>query len=76
MEIVAFYLFLINIIAFLMMGADKFNAQTEKWRIPERTLFAVVLLSGRDWRLPWNAEVPPQNKEVDISYRIPDYYRH
>jgi len=45
-KIVVLYLLLVNIIAFLMMGADKLNAQAGEWRIPEKSLFLAVLLGG------------------------------
>jgi len=40
------YLFVINIIAFLLMGIDKHKARRGKWRIPEKTLFLTALLGG------------------------------
>ena len=44
--IVLFYLVIINIIAFALMGIDKARAQKQKWRIPEKTLFLPVILGG------------------------------
>ncbi len=40
------YLFIINIIAFAMMGIDKRKAIKHQWRIPERSLFFSALLLG------------------------------
>ena len=40
------YLFVINLIAFAIMGLDKNYAAKGKWRIPEKTLFLPVLLGG------------------------------
>jgi uncharacterized membrane protein YsdA (DUF1294 family) len=40
------YLILINIIAFIMYGADKRKAVKRQWRIPERTLIGVAVLGG------------------------------
>jgi uncharacterized membrane protein YsdA (DUF1294 family) len=44
--VVAVYLLLVNLTAFLLMGLDKHRAKKDKWRIRERTLFLPVLLGG------------------------------
>lgn len=43
---IVFYLIFINILSFLLFGADKSNARKKRWRVPERTLFFLVLLGG------------------------------
>lgn len=43
---VIIYLLLINLIAFLAMGIDKWKAKRGAWRIPEQTLLSLVLLGG------------------------------
>ena len=40
------YLLIINAFAFLLMLIDKRKAQKNKWRIPEKTLFASAILGG------------------------------
>ena len=40
------YLILVNVIAFTAFGADKAKARKQKWRVPEKTLFALALLGG------------------------------
>lgn len=40
------YLAAINLIAFVLMGVDKYRAKREQWRIPERDLFLSALLGG------------------------------
>ena len=40
------YLLVINLIAFLAMGLDKWKAKRDAWRIPEQTLISLVLLGG------------------------------
>ena len=40
------YFALINLLAFLLMGADKRRARKEMWRIPEAHLFLAALLGG------------------------------
>lgn len=45
-EKVGIYLLVINLIGFFIMGIDKYKAQNDKWRIPERTLFIITALFG------------------------------
>lgn len=40
------YLFLINIIAYVMYGMDKQRAKRRKWRISERKLLLVTAVGG------------------------------
>ncbi len=40
------YLLIINLLGFFLMGIDKYKAQNDKWRIPEKTLFLVTFLFG------------------------------
>lgn len=35
-----------TILAFCLMGADKWKAAHDRWRIPERTLFLSAILGG------------------------------
>ena len=41
-----YYILAINIIAFIVMGADKKKAEAGKRRTSEKTLFALALLGG------------------------------
>ncbi|MDR0219842.1 MAG: DUF1294 domain-containing protein [Lachnospiraceae bacterium] len=40
------YLFLINLFAFFLMGIDKLKAKQRGFRIPEATIFTVVVFGG------------------------------
>lgn len=40
------YALLMNVLAFILMGADKRFAQKGAWRIPEKVLFGTALLGG------------------------------
>lgn len=40
------YLVLMNIVAFALMGIDKYKARKRAWRIPEATLFLFALFGG------------------------------
>lgn len=42
---VAYYIIL-TIITFLVWGIDKFRAKVQQWRIPEKTLYGLIVLGG------------------------------
>ena len=42
----AIYLVGINILTFLIYGADKWKAKRDKWRIPEDTLIWLAIVGG------------------------------
>lgn len=44
--ILLFYLILINLLAFILMGVDKHKARRGAFRIPEATLFLFALAGG------------------------------
>lgn len=43
---ISIYIILVNIIAFIMFGVDKYKARHNRWRIPEATLLCVAALGG------------------------------
>ena len=43
---ISIYILIINVITFLIMWFDKHEAKIGDWRVPERTLFLLVLLGG------------------------------
>lgn len=45
-KIVFAYLIVINLVAFVMYGIDKYKAKKSKWRIPEATLLLLAALGG------------------------------
>lgn len=46
MKYIVCYMVFINIVGFFVMGIDKQKAKKGKWRIQEKTLFAIALLFG------------------------------
>lgn len=40
------YIIGINILEFLAMGLDKYQAKHNNWRIPEKSLFLIAFLGG------------------------------
>ena len=40
------YIVAVNLMTFLLYGADKRRAQKNKWRIPEKTLLGAALAGG------------------------------
>lgn len=45
-ENIKYYLLLLNIIGFALMGIDKERAKKRKWRIKEKNLFLVAFIGG------------------------------
>lgn len=46
MYIFIFFILLLNVIGFAMMGIDKKRSQKGKWRIPERRLWLIGVIGG------------------------------
>ena len=40
------YLAVVNVIAFILYGVDKYKAKQGAWRIPEKTLLGVAVIGG------------------------------
>lgn len=51
------YFVVINIIGFLIMFIDKRKAKKGAWRIPEKTIFIITALGGRNWDHSWNVYI-------------------
>jgi len=45
-SVFAIYLIGINVLTFLIYGADKWKAQRDRWRIPEDTLIWLAVAGG------------------------------
>lgn len=45
-DTILLYLLAINIIAFAAYGIDKYKAQKNMWRIPEKTLLGLAAVAG------------------------------
>ena len=41
-----YYLFAVNILAFVLYGIDKYKAKRNKWRISEAALLTVAVIGG------------------------------
>ena len=46
LQIILYYLVIVNLIGFLFMGLDKWKAKNRSFRIPEATLLLISLLGG------------------------------
>ncbi len=44
--IIVSYVIMINLVAFALMGIDKYKAKKKAWRIPEATLFLFAIFGG------------------------------
>lgn len=40
------YLAIVNVVAFVLYGLDKYKAKTGAWRIPEKTLLGIAVIGG------------------------------
>ena len=45
-ELIAYYLIAINVLAFIAYGIDKWKAKLSRWRIPETTLLGLAVIGG------------------------------
>lgn len=45
-DYIYYYLLAVNILAFVLFGADKQKARRNKWRIPEKTLILSAVIGG------------------------------
>lgn len=43
---ITIYLVLVNLLAIVLFGYDKYCARKHKWRIPERTLITSAIIGG------------------------------
>lgn len=46
MKTLYFYIAIINIVSFALMGIDKYRASRHRWRIRERTLLLTAIFGG------------------------------
>lgn len=44
--IIYLYITLVSIIAFMMMGIDKWKAKNHRWRISEKALMGIAIIGG------------------------------
>jgi len=44
--IIIAYVIMMNLVAFALMGIDKYKAKKKAWRIPEATLFLFAIFGG------------------------------
>ena len=61
-----YYLIAVNVLAFFLMGTDKYRAKHHRWRIPEKTLFHPW---GDRGCHSWHVYLPPQNKALVFRCR-------
>ncbi|MBV6714987.1 DUF1294 domain-containing protein [Paenibacillus chitinolyticus] len=45
-KILVLYLLVVNLVAYVWMGADKRRARSGEWRVPEKRLFLTALIGG------------------------------
>ena len=58
-DYIYYYLLAVNILAFVLFGADKQKARRNKWRIPEKTLIlSAVIFTTK-----------PEKPDLQLVYR-------
>ena len=45
-QIILTYLIVVNVVAFLTFGVDKWKSKRDKWRIPEAQLIGLAVIGG------------------------------
>lgn len=70
-NILIFYVIVINIIGFILMGVDKLRARRRKYRIPERTLFLIAIFLGSIGVLIGMYVFRHKTKHLSFSIGIP-----
>ena len=65
------YILVMSIVAFCVCGADKFAAQRQKSRVPEKVLFLLSALGGS---VSWDVYLPPQDQTLVFCSRYPGDY--
>ena len=70
-NILLYYLFLINIIAFIIIYIDKQKAIKHKWRIRESTLFLISIIGGSLGTLIGMYTFRHKTKHIKFTLGIP-----
>lgn len=65
-DYIYYYLLAVNILAFVLFGADKQKARRNAWRIPEKTLILSAVIGGSVGAYPGHAFFSPQNPQSQI----------
>jgi len=70
-ELVVFYLLFMNVLGFYLMGADKRRAKEKKYRISERTLWAIAFLGGASGMTVGMNSFRHKTKHAQFKYGLP-----
>lgn len=68
---IAVYLVIINIVAFVAFDMDKGRARADAWRIPEGTLMALALFGGSIGAIAGMKVFRHKTKKMKFSIGIP-----
>ena len=60
------YYIVVNIIAFLMYGADKYFAKKDMWRISEKALLGIAAIGGGQNNNDYRTETYSERGGIDI----------
>lgn len=70
-DYIYYYLLAVNILAFVLFGADKQKARRNAWRIPEKTLILSAVIGGSVGAILGMRFFSPQNPQSQIAIGVP-----
>lgn len=68
---VIIYLLIMNFVAFISMGIDKYKAKHNKWRISENTLITLAALGGSIGSYLGMQTFRHKTKHIKFKYGVP-----
>lgn len=71
MELLVYYLVAINVLTFVIYGADKWKARRGRWRIPESALLWFAVLGGSVGALSAMGLFRHKTKHNKFRYGVP-----
>lgn len=69
-DYIYYYLLAVNILAFVLFGADKQKARRNAWRIPEKTLILSAVIGGSVGAIG-HAVFSPQTRKAKFAIGVP-----
>lgn len=70
-KIIVLYLLIVNLVAYVWMGADKRKARSGEWRVPEKRLFLTALIGGAAGIWAGMYAYKHKTKHFTFKYGIP-----
>lgn len=71
MDLLVVYLFIVNVVGFVLMLVDKYKAKRNLWRIPEATLMGAAAIGGSIGALAGMYLVRHKTQHIKFTLGIP-----